>query len=207
MHMTGDNGKFREPPWSRPRDWTRGNVKTGLFAGALLAAVAATSARADTIVQYVFSPDASIILSGDSDGSFTNNVAEMLSGGFSWDTTTDSLASVDVTVSGSFLTATFTAPGGSDSHGWFVSSSAGSVEVQFQNDLGLGAADPLEDLNYHGSYPMLCSTSGGGCGTIVSLTGSAGPGEVPEPAAMSVLGVGLAGLGMIRRRRAMRRTL
>ena len=196
-----------ETAWCGIRRKARSALTAGLLAAALLPAVAATSARADTILSYVFSPDAAIIISGDAHGTFGSNVTESLSGGFTWDATTNSLGSASVTVSGSFMTETFNSPPDLGSANFRVvdlQDGVGDiVEFAVANAFSLGASDPLGNYNVFGSYPHLANADD--FATIASLTGSVEPADTPEPASMAVLGAGLAALGMIPRRRAGRR--
>jgi hypothetical protein len=170
------------------------------LSGALILALAASPAKADTIVQYYFSPDASI-----TDGT---GAVESLSGGFLWDTTTDSLVSINTTVTGSDLTYTFTAPPDPTANlgaAWEIDDPTNdniSLVVAFANDLGLGQSDQLalvSPLGYGASAVYYPSPTC--CQTLV-VTGSA---DVPEPATMAIISVGVGGLGLVRRRQAMRR--
>lgn len=203
--MTAGNGRFRETARPGILGRTGSAVKAGLLAAALLPVVAATAARADTIVQYSFSPDAAFVLSGDSQGPFGSNVTETITGGFLWDLTTSSLVSATLTVSGSYLTETWTTPPqatASSAKAWYINDGIGGfVQVVFAHNLN-GLADALVKSNGYVSSLNISNTNQG---TIATVTGSAVPGAIPEPATMSVMGVALAGLGMIRRRRAMRR--
>ena len=172
------------------------------LSGALVLALAASSAKADIIVQYTWSPDASI-----TDGTGAVERCREVFPGIRQPTR---LVSVNTTVTGSDLTYTFTAPPDPTAHltaAWEVDDPTNdniSLIVAFADDLGLGQNDQLALVSAPDGFgasavyypsPTCCQT--------LAVTGSA---DVPEPATMAIISVGVGGLGLIRRRRAMRRT-
>ncbi len=168
-------------------------LKQIAIASTVLAALAIGQAKADTLITYAWSPDATMTLSG--------GVAETLSGSFVWDATTGALYSDNTTVSGSFLNATFTTLNAQSVAAGFADYAPPSqlLQVLFANSLALGADDPLVLSN--GPATLLRASDTDPDFVALSVTGTANV-DVPEPASMAILGAGLTGLGWLRRRRA-----
>ncbi|MBK8753168.1 MAG: PEP-CTERM sorting domain-containing protein [Candidatus Competibacteraceae bacterium] len=79
--------------------------------------------------------------------------------------------------------------------------------VTYSNAIGLNGASPLNDLygslsinfganGYAGNFSFLQDTD-----SFVPSTSGGGGGTIPEPASLALFGIGLAGLGFMRRRR------
>lgn len=160
------------------------------FASALVIALAASSAKA-TIIQYT--------LTGSFEDAGTNNV-ETLSGGFSWDTYNEVFTSLSITVSGDDYSGTFTNIYQQGPNLLAVLTEAGdeAIVMQFENSLDLGADDPLRPTTtaLSGQFDNIIYYSESSDAVAIADTG------IPEPGTMALLGVGLAGVWAIRRRRA-----
>jgi hypothetical protein len=74
--------------------------------------------------------------------------------------------------------------------------------VGFATDLGLGQDDQIALQSGQSGFGTFVSYDSPFCCNTLAVTGSA---DVPEPATMAIISVGVGGLGLIRRRRAMRR--
>jgi hypothetical protein len=174
------------------------------LAAAVLAclATAPRDAGADTIIQYQFSPDATLTLS---EPHGAPGVVEQLSGGFTFDATTGLLIAANINTTGTADTS----PGGfTDVHPVCEQSSATVICVEddatlralfinFESSLSLAATDPIAPSSLY-----LAQEGPGAFGIenpVSSATGSADP--VPEPADIALFGSALFGLGAARLRK------
>jgi len=174
------------------------------FYGSILAALASSPAWADVIVNYTYSSDATMLLM---DGS-----TEYISGGFVWNTTNSTLVSSNTSLTGSDLTETFTGNHSGLVREFSQSSNQGitylqfdvlgaGFEIQFMNELSLAQTDPIYLVEGPPAYYPGIWVANNWI-QAVSFTGSAevAPTGAPEPLSTAVLGVGMVGLGVLRRR-------
>jgi hypothetical protein len=150
-----------------------------LVAGAAFSLIGAGAAKADTILDYTFSPDTYYNLS---DGSYNT-----VSGTFSYDVTTQTIMNVDYTRgSDHFTTGSLY---DNSSQIYFGPFGTPDYDVfQLQNSLDLGGTDKIVS----GTHPDLYVDAGG------SLIANAAISAAPEPAAWALMfaGVGLAGAAL-----------
>ena len=135
------------------------------------------AARADVIIQYEFSPNASITLNGET---------ESISGTFTYDATTDESSDDEIFILGPLVNDLFQVsvpePGPTTSL-FSQDIFANSLLIGFTTSLALGQPDDLAaDIGYFYSspYPLFCIIA---CGyhDITLVTGSADPVTAPEP--------------------------
>ena len=173
-------------------------LKTALAAVCLFG-FAACPSFADSILTYYFSSDASYT---DSRGT------EYLAGSFDYDATTQSLVSVDFTVTGTgsgiFQSPTSVIYTGCDSYSELicVNDITGTLfqQVGFAQGLDLGGTDPLA-LTGDG-YPtyQAAEVDGSPYYPALTVTGSVSTSATPEPASMVLCGAGLLFAGLARRK-------
>ena len=160
-----------------------GSVLAGTIC--LLGSLGGTTAAIASPMTYDISGTASFSSTSDS-----------LTGSFIYDPSTVTLSAVNIGVTGDFGAGTYNVPEGADNQfGETVISaddSAGDLlTIVFNNILG-SASDPLHHVQ------IIETDAGLG---FSNQTGAATPAAVPEPASLSILAMGLTGLGLLRRRR------
>jgi PEP-CTERM motif len=156
-------------------------------ATAALFAFTSQEAMADTIINYEFSPDASLVVSS------SEGWVQFLSGGFAYDVTTGHVVSSTIYGTGWFGPFTDAVLLGSTTDSVTIGYRVGqSVIIDFVAPLG-GASDLISRNSTEVQYSM------------ESVTGSADEvAAVPEPATLAIIGTGMTGLAWARRRRRSR---
>jgi hypothetical protein len=162
-------------------------VKSFKAAGMALAAIfchLGSQASAATITYDLI--DASATFSGGTDS---------VTGEFTYNTTTDSLISADIVVSGPVYADTFNV-----SYGTYPptndiltqdASLAYTLSIQFTSPLD-SSTDPLQFVNIYSGTDFLTPVA-----ASLSVAGDAAPAVTPLPATFSLMLAGLAGLGWL----------
>jgi hypothetical protein len=159
-----------------------------IFTAVIAVCVApAPAARADLIIPYEFSTDASMVVSSNT---------ERISGTFSYDVTTGVTTAADITVTGPFRpTFTLVTSGlyAYDTSYWFIGYSGHYLAIDFAHPLSDDLSDPITLIPggggpYYATFIDFVTAS--------SVTGQADPLPAPEPTTLALLGAALALFGI-----------
>jgi len=169
-----------------------GRTRRRVFLAALALMVPGL-ASASTIT-YVFSSDASLVIGGDT---------ETIAGNFSFDPATTTESNVSITLTGAFLTSTFSEAGPlvTSSNDQIYAYVYGSGELFWS--MTLDFADPLSTTNDPLSSADLDFLNTGTNEPDLPVTGSAVPSAsaIPEPSTWALTLLGFAGVGFAAYRR------
>jgi len=158
----------------------------GVLAFGLVGAMRADAAP----ITYSFSSDASFVHDG---------YVEQITGQFTFDLATGQETNLQFTVSGpDFVSDTYTAT----SDGYTGNTNTISANGTMNDALGMYFAGPLDGTSDAITLVVFENTAFGAAYDYTQqVTGQVNPAAVPEPASLTMLGMGVAGIAAVRRRR------
>jgi hypothetical protein len=177
----------------------------GIFSAALLgiALLGGAESASATIISYTFSSDASYVVT---DGSAP--VTEMLSGGFTWDTTTNALATANITATlFSQPIAYILSVNSTDNSSALGASTDAGFELARGNPLSIAVLFSAS-LNNGGSISLVSSIGqitafDNDMNVVFSASSASGSviASVPEPSTWAMMILGFCGVGFMAYRR------
>jgi len=164
----------------------RALLLAGVLAFGLVGAMPADAAP----ITYSFSSDASFVHDG---------YVEQITGQFTFDLATGQETNLQFTVSGlDFVSDTYTAT----SDGYTGNTNTISANGTMNNALGMYFRGPLDGTSDPITLVVFENTAFGAAYDYTQqVTGQVNPAAVPEPASLTLLGMGVAGIAAVRRRR------